>query len=161
MPVYFKVLDKRSAIVVGPTANVLNVVAAEADRGCPAPAPAATAASFARRLAAPCLGDLNSRGCPAPPLPRQLLREHVHGRKKTRSPYTLLLYYRRALYNCTLYVAGPPDKAAKTMNFRRDATQSKTRRKGHGRLRSLCKPGYSKHICFESFIMQTQSWAKW
>ena len=36
MPVYFKVLDKRSAIAVSPTANVLNVVAAEADRGCPA-----------------------------------------------------------------------------------------------------------------------------
>ncbi len=47
MPVYFKfkALDKRSAIVVGPTANVLNAVAAEADRGCPAPAPAATVAS--------------------------------------------------------------------------------------------------------------------
>jgi hypothetical protein len=50
MPVYFKVLDKHSEIVVGPTANVLNVVAAEADRG-----------------------------CPAPPLPRQLLRVHADG----------------------------------------------------------------------------------
>jgi hypothetical protein len=41
----FKVLDKRSAIVVGPTANVLNAVAAETNRGCPAPAPAATVSS--------------------------------------------------------------------------------------------------------------------
>ncbi len=45
MPVYFEFLDKRSAVVVGPAANILNVVAAEADRGCPAPAPAATASS--------------------------------------------------------------------------------------------------------------------
>ncbi len=56
MPVYFEVLDKRSAIAVDPTANVLNVVAAETNRGCPAPAPAATVASCARRRAAPCLG---------------------------------------------------------------------------------------------------------
>ncbi len=40
-----KVLDKRSAIVVGPTANFLNAVAAEADRSCPAPAPTAAVAS--------------------------------------------------------------------------------------------------------------------
>ena len=45
MHVYFKALNKRSAITVGPTAKVLNVVAAEADRDCPAPAPAATVAS--------------------------------------------------------------------------------------------------------------------
>ncbi len=57
MPVYFMVIDKRSAIVVGPTANVLNVVAAEADRGCPAP----TLPSCARRRAAPGLRDLNGR----------------------------------------------------------------------------------------------------
>ncbi len=50
MPVFFKVLDKRSAIVVGPTANVLNVVTAEA-------------AEFV----------------PPPPLPRQLLRVHADG----------------------------------------------------------------------------------
>ncbi len=52
MPVYFKVLDKRSAIVVGPTANALSVVAAEADRVCPAPAPAAAVVSCTRRRAA-------------------------------------------------------------------------------------------------------------
>ena len=50
MHVYFKVLDKRSAIAVGPMANVLIVAAAETDRG-----------------------------CPAPPLPRQLLRVHADG----------------------------------------------------------------------------------
>jgi hypothetical protein len=48
MPVYFEALDKRSAIVVGPTANVLNAIdAEEAGKGCPAPAPAAPAATFA------------------------------------------------------------------------------------------------------------------
>ncbi len=55
MPVYFKVLDKRSAIVAGPTANVLNVVTTEMYRGFPAPAPAATVASCAHRRAAPYL----------------------------------------------------------------------------------------------------------
>ncbi len=79
MPVYFKVLDKRSAITAGPTANVLSVVAAEADRGCPTPAPAATVAACARRSAKPYLGDLNGRGCSASPLPRQLLRERADG----------------------------------------------------------------------------------
>ena len=65
MPLYFEALDKRSAIVVGPTAYVLNVVDAEADRGFPAPAPAATAASCARRRAAPCPGGQSGRGYPA------------------------------------------------------------------------------------------------
>jgi hypothetical protein len=31
MPVFFEALDKRSAIAIGPAANVLNVVDAEAD----------------------------------------------------------------------------------------------------------------------------------
>ncbi len=45
MAVYFESFDKRSAIAVGPTANVLSVVDSEADRGCPAAAPAAAVAS--------------------------------------------------------------------------------------------------------------------
>ncbi len=40
MRAYFEALDKRSAVVVDPTASVLNVVDAEAESGCPTPAPA-------------------------------------------------------------------------------------------------------------------------
>jgi hypothetical protein len=110
IPVCFKVLDKRSAIAVGPTANVLNVVAAKADRSCPAPAPAATVASCARRLAAPCLGDLNGRGCPAPPLPRQLLREHADGprRRASRGSIEPMPVYFKALDKRSAIIAVGP-----------------------------------------------------
>jgi hypothetical protein len=89
MHVYFKVLDKRSAIVVGPTAHVLNVVAAETNRGCPGPAPAATVALCARRRAEFAVGDLNDRGCLTPPLPRQLLRGHADGLRRRASQGTI------------------------------------------------------------------------
>ncbi len=75
MPVYFEVVDKRSAVVVDPAANVLSVVAAKANRGCPAPAPAATA-HYGPRLSSE---DLTAEVAPPPPLPRQLLRERADG----------------------------------------------------------------------------------
>ncbi len=109
MPLYFKVIDKRSASVVGSTANVLSVVAAEANRGCPAPAPAATVASCARRRAAPCLGDLNGQGCPAPPLLRQLLREHADGlrRRASQGPIESKPVYFKALDKRSAIFVGP------------------------------------------------------
>ncbi len=102
MPVYFEVLDKRSAIAVGPTANVLNVIDAEADRGAlPRPCrgscfmctPAGCALprrtkqprlSRSRLFRDSCLLHLAPEGFSAkvispPPLPRQLLRVHADG----------------------------------------------------------------------------------
>ncbi len=113
MPVYFKVLDKCSAIAVGPTANVLSVVAAETNRGCPVPASAATVASCARRLAAPCFGGLNGRSCPAPPLPRQFLREHADGlrRRASQGSTESMPVYFKVLDKRSTVVVGPTANA--------------------------------------------------
>ncbi len=79
MPVYFESLDRPSAVAVGPTANVLNAVDAEADRSCPTP-------SLPRQLlrvhtdglrVAP--EDKTAEAILLPPLPRQPLRVHADG----------------------------------------------------------------------------------
>jgi hypothetical protein len=102
MPLYFEALNKRSAIVVGPTANALNVIDAEADRGYPAPASAAAAAccalpeGFSAEVIPLSLlllqflrvrvdglrvapEDKTADVIPLPILPRKLLRVHADG----------------------------------------------------------------------------------